>query len=76
MFSVQGSEPCRSAVTFTVSTFSHADAGNSSNGAPHVVPALLTRMSRFDSRSETASMSSRHCSSLLTSQTIAWASPS
>src|SRR5918994_317553 len=51
-------------LTLSASTRSHAASSNWSRGAPHVAPALLTRMSRLDSRAATASASRRHSASL------------
>src|SRR5882672_7965709 len=47
----------KTALTLVASTLSHASSGYSSSGAPHVAPALLTRMCSFDSRSAIAAAS-------------------
>src|ERR671910_2458591 len=51
-------------LTLSASTRSQAASSNWSRGAPHVAPALLTRMSRLDSRAATASARRRHSASL------------
>jgi len=43
---------------------SHAAAGNSSSGAPHVAPALLTRTCTFSSRAATSAANATHSSSV------------
>src|SRR3954452_9907638 len=52
------------ALRFRSSTLSHAEAGNSASGAPHVAPALLTRMCSSSSCSPTSAASARQASSV------------
>src|ERR671911_625343 len=62
-------------LTLSASTRSQAASSNWSRGAPHVAPALLTRMSRLDSRAATASARRRHSASLDRSAGMASHSP-
>jgi hypothetical protein len=63
-------------LTLTARARSHAASSNCSSGAPQVAPALLTRMSRLDSRAATASASRRHSASVDRSAAMASHSPS
>src|SRR5271165_374005 len=68
---VRSNTPC----TFVRRTFSHPLGGNSSSGAPHPAPALLTRMSSSSKRSLVARASSAAPSGVEMSPGIAWQSP-
>src|SRR3954447_12418637 len=62
------------------STLSQAEAGKSASGAPHVAPALLTRMCSSSSCSPTSAASARQASSVdrsaWTNRTVPWAASS